>query len=47
MYVPWAGVTVTTASQAPTSLHWGEMGLTVGYNLFPGLRADLSYTPSV
>ncbi len=44
MYVPWAAVTVTTAPQAPASPHWGEAGLTLGYNLFPGLRADLSYT---
>lgn len=44
MIVPAGGTAVSTAPYAIDSLQWGELGATVGYNLFPGLRADLSYT---
>lgn len=44
MLAPWASVTTSTAPYSLESLQWGEVGATVGYNLFPGLRADLSYT---
>lgn len=44
MLVPWAGVPLSTSPKAINSVQWGEAGLTLGYNLFPGLRADLGYT---
>ncbi|HEY9855724.1 MAG TPA: carboxypeptidase regulatory-like domain-containing protein [Stenomitos sp.] len=44
MLAPWGSVTASTAPYSLDGLQWGELGAVVGYNVFPGLRADLSYT---
>lgn len=44
MFVPSGSVIAPTAPYSLDALQWGEGRLTVGYNVIPGLRADLSYT---